>query len=178
MLANDPHLDNRILPGAWHPVGLFTPEIQAVGAALPGMPGILIGRTQHVAFGVANAYGDVQDLYIETLDVADANRYIDAGRSVPFDVITETIRVKDGAAARRLPRAGIDDTIHPPRPGDQRSPRAGTRGRQGCRPAFHGRRSACPALRNRRSADRTECGGVRSRGAEDRPHDVQFRIRR
>ena len=99
MLANDPHLDNRILPGAWHPVGLFTPEIQAVGAALPGMPGILIGRTQHVAFGVANAYGDVQDLYLETLDPADANRYLDAGRSVPFDVIAETIRVKDGAAA-------------------------------------------------------------------------------
>ena len=62
-------------------------------------PGILIGRTKHVAFGVTNAYGDVQDLYIETLDAADANRYIDAGRSVPFDVITETIRVKDGAAA-------------------------------------------------------------------------------
>ena len=91
MLANDPHLDNRILPGTWHPVGLFTPEIQAVGAALPGMPGILVGRTKHVAFGVTNAYGDVQDLYIETLDPADANRYLDAGRSVPFDVITETI---------------------------------------------------------------------------------------
>ncbi len=99
MLANDPHLDNRILPGTWHPVGLFSPEIQAVGAALPGMPGILIGRTQHVAFGVTNAYGDVQDLYLETLDAADANRYLDAGRSVPFAVITETIRVKDGAAA-------------------------------------------------------------------------------
>ena len=99
MLANDPHLDNRILPGAWHPVGLFTPEVQAVGAALPGMPGIVLGRTRHVAFGVTNAYGDVQDLYIETLDPADANRYLDAGRSVPFDVITETIRVKDGAAA-------------------------------------------------------------------------------
>ena len=86
MLANDPHLDNRILPGTWHPVGLFTPDIQAVGAALPGMPGILVGRTQHVAFGVTNAYGDVQDLYIETLDPADANRYLDGGRSVPFDV--------------------------------------------------------------------------------------------
>ena len=38
MLANDPHLDNRILPGMWHPVGLFAPGIQAVGAApLPSM---------------------------------------------------------------------------------------------------------------------------------------------
>ncbi len=99
MLANDPHLDNRILPGTWHPVGLFAPGIQAVGAALPGLPGILSGRTKHVAFGITNAYGDVQDLYLETLDAANADRYLDAGRSVPFDVATETIRVQDSGAA-------------------------------------------------------------------------------
>jgi len=98
MVSNDPHLDNRILPGTWHPVGLFSPEIQAVGAALPGMPGILVGRTKHVAFGVTNAYGDVQDLYVETIDPADPKRYLDAGRSVPFEVVTESIRIKDKAA--------------------------------------------------------------------------------
>lgn len=98
VVANDPHLDSRILPGYWHPVGLFTPEVQAVGAALPGMPGILSGRTRHVAFGVTNAYGDVQDLYVETLDPGDAQRYLDGGRSVPFDVVEETIRVKDAQA--------------------------------------------------------------------------------
>ena len=74
MVVNDPHLDSRILPGYWYPVGLFTPEIQAIGAALPGMPGILVGRTKHVAFGVTNAYGDVQDVYIETLDPNDKSR--------------------------------------------------------------------------------------------------------
>ena len=62
-MVNVPLLDSRSLPGYWHPVGLFTPDIQAVGAALPGMPGILVGRTKHVAFGVTNAYGDVQDVY-------------------------------------------------------------------------------------------------------------------
>ncbi|MDZ4123385.1 MAG: penicillin acylase family protein, partial [Hydrogenophaga sp.] len=98
MLANDPHLDNRILPGMWHPVGLFAPGIQAVGAALPGVPGILVGRTQHVAFGVTNAYGDVQDLYIETLDPANPQHYLDGGRSVPLGTVNETIRVKDSAA--------------------------------------------------------------------------------
>ena len=98
MVANDPHLDSRILPGYWHPVGLFTPEIQAVGAALPGMPGILVGRTKHVAFGVTNAYGDVQDVYIETLDPADKNRYLQGGKSTPFTVVEETIRIKDKAA--------------------------------------------------------------------------------
>ena len=98
MVANDPHLDNRILPGTWHPVGLFAPGIQAVGAALPGMPGILVGRTQHVAFGVTNAYGDVQDLYIETVDPKDPTHYLSGGNSMPFGVITETIRIKDKAA--------------------------------------------------------------------------------
>ena len=98
MVVNDPHLDSRILPGYWHPVGLFTPEIQAVGAALPGMPGILVGRTKHVAFGVTNAYGDVQDVYIETLDPNDKTRYLQGGKSTPFTVVEEKIRIKDKAA--------------------------------------------------------------------------------
>ena len=98
MVVNDPHLDNRILPGTWHPVGLFAPGIQAVGAALPGMPGIMVGRTAHVAFGVTNAYGDVQDLYVETIDPANPAHYLDGGKSVPFGVVTETIRIKDKAA--------------------------------------------------------------------------------
>lgn len=95
MLANDPHLDNRILPGMWHPVGLFAPGIQAVGAALPGLPGLMLGRTRHVAFGVTNAYGDVQDLYIETLDPTDAGRYLDGDRSLPFEEVEEVILVRD-----------------------------------------------------------------------------------
>lgn len=98
MVVNDPHLDSRILPGYWHPVGLFTPEIQAIGAALPGMPGILVGRTKHVAFGVTNAYGDVQDVYIETLDPNDKTRYLQGGKSTPFTVVEEKIRIKDKAA--------------------------------------------------------------------------------
>ena len=102
MVANDPHLDNRILPGMWHPVGLFAPGIQAVGASLPGVPGILVGRTQHVGFGVTNAYGDVQDLYIETLDPANPANYLDGGQSVPFGLINEVIRVKDSGAPSGL----------------------------------------------------------------------------
>ncbi|MEI8156463.1 MAG: penicillin acylase family protein [Burkholderiales bacterium] len=98
MVANDPHLDNRILPGTWHPVGLFAPGIQAVGASFPGMPGIMVGRTEHVAFGVTNAYGDVQDLYIETLDPKDPTHYLSGSSSVPFGLINETIQIKDKTA--------------------------------------------------------------------------------
>jgi len=95
VLVNDPHLDARMLPGIWHPVGLFTPEIQAVGAALPAVPGIQVGRTAHVAFGVTNAYGDSQDLFIEKVAPGEPDHYLDGERVRPFQIIEEVIRIKD-----------------------------------------------------------------------------------
>lgn len=98
ILAGDPHLDARILPGPWYPMGIITPEIRAVGAIIPGMPGMVIGRTKHVALAMTNAYADVQDLYIETLDPSDPGRYLEGGESLPFKEIEETIKIKDGDA--------------------------------------------------------------------------------
>lgn len=95
IVANDPHLDSRILPGPWYPNGLVTPWIRAVGVTIPGIPGIMIGRTGDVAFGVTNAYGDNQDLYVETLDPKDPERYLEGDRSLPFDTIDEAILIKD-----------------------------------------------------------------------------------
>jgi penicillin amidase len=95
VLVNDPHLDARMLPGIWHPVGLFTPDIQAVGAALPALPGIQVGRTAHVAFGVTNAYGDSQDLFIEKTAPGQPEHYVDGDQVRPFQVIDEVIRIKD-----------------------------------------------------------------------------------
>jgi penicillin amidase len=95
VLVNDPHLDARMLPGIWHPVGLFAPGIQAVGAALPAVPGIQVGRTAHVAFGVTNAYGDSQDLFIEKIVPGKPDHYVDGDRERPFQVIDEVIRIKD-----------------------------------------------------------------------------------
>jgi len=95
VLVNDPHLDARMLPGIWHPVGLFTPDIQAVGAALPAVPGIQVGRTAHVAFGVTNAYGDSQDLFIEQVAPGQPDHYVDGDQVRPFRIIEETLRIKD-----------------------------------------------------------------------------------
>lgn len=95
VLVNDPHLDARMLPGVWHPIGLFAPGIQAVGAAYPFVPGIQVGRTAHVAFGVTNAYGDSQDLFIEKVAPGQPDHYVDGDQVRPFQVIDEVIRVKD-----------------------------------------------------------------------------------
>jgi penicillin amidase len=94
-VADDPHLDSRILPGPWYPSGLITPEFRAVGVSIPGIPGIVVGRTDHMAFGVTNAYGDNQDLYVETLDPKDPGRYLEGDRSLPFNTVEETLLIKD-----------------------------------------------------------------------------------
>ncbi len=98
VVVNDPHLDSRLLPGIWHPVGLFSPEIRAVGAALPAVPGLLTGRNDAVAFGVTNAYGDAQDLFIETLAPGQSDHYLDAGQVRPFEILEERIRIRDKSA--------------------------------------------------------------------------------
>ena len=102
VVANDPHLDARILPGIWLPIGLFTPDLRAIGAALPGVPGILVGRNANVAFGVTNSYGDSQDLFIEQLAPDTADQYLDGADARPFEVTTETIRIKDPAVESRF----------------------------------------------------------------------------
>ncbi len=98
VVANDPHLDARILPGPWYPCGLIAPEVRAVGVNVPGIPGMVVGRTGGIAIGMTNSYADTQDLFIETIDPADANRYMEGGRSLPFKILKEKIRIKNSKA--------------------------------------------------------------------------------
>lgn len=95
LVANDPHLDARILPGIWYSSAIITPQLRGVGVMVPGIPGMVIGRTNHFAMGVTNAYGDCQDLYVETLDPEDPTKYMEGDQSLPFKVIEETLRIKD-----------------------------------------------------------------------------------
>jgi len=98
IVANDPHLNATILPGPWYPCGLITPDLRAVGVTIAGIGGMVIGRTDHVAMGVTNAYGDTQDLSIETVDPNNQNNYLEGNKSIPFEVIEETMKIKDKAA--------------------------------------------------------------------------------
>ncbi len=98
IVAGDPHLTANLLPGPWYPCGLILPDHRSVGATIAGTPGIAVGRTQFVAFGVTNAYGDTQDLYIETVDPRNPNQYLEGERAIPFEVIEETLKFKDKQA--------------------------------------------------------------------------------
>jgi len=98
IVANDPHLDARILPGPWHPCGIITPELRVVGVNIAGVPGMVVFRNAHVALGTTNAYGDTQDLYVETIDPQDPDHYLEGDQSIPFKVIEETLTIRDKKA--------------------------------------------------------------------------------
>jgi penicillin amidase len=97
IVVNDPHLSVRSMPGMLHPVGLQSPNIQAVGYAFPGVPGLIGGRTNYVAFGVTNAYGDVQDLYVETVNPANDNEYKSDDDWLTFARDDHTFNVRDSS---------------------------------------------------------------------------------
>jgi penicillin amidase len=84
IVANDPHLEANPLPGPWYPCGLITPELRAIGVSIAGIGGMVIGRTDHIAIGVTNAYGDTQDLYVETVDPGNPTPTIISKATNPY----------------------------------------------------------------------------------------------
>ncbi len=96
LLANDPHL-GLSSPAIWYFAALKTPAGQVVGATLPGLPSVILGRNQHVAWGFTNVGPDVQDVYIERVDPANPQRYQTPTGWADFEVREETIAVKGKA---------------------------------------------------------------------------------
>lgn len=50
LLANDPHLSNRI-PGIWYLAQLSAPGLDVIGATIPGLPAVVLGRNARIAWG-------------------------------------------------------------------------------------------------------------------------------
>ena len=93
VLANDTHLE-LTNPGAWWEVHLICPTLQAAGFAIPGLPGLAVGRNRHTAWGITTVMADDVDFYIERIDPTNRQRYWDQDRWQPMQSVKETIRVK------------------------------------------------------------------------------------
>ena len=78
ILANDPHLLYNF-PSTWYMNHLQAPALNVEGASLPGVPGVLIGHNDRIAWGVTNLGFDVQDLYLEQIDL-NSGRYVFQGK--------------------------------------------------------------------------------------------------
>jgi penicillin amidase len=92
LLSNDMHLSLTV-PNIWYTADLRAPGFHAAGVTLVGVPFVVAGHNDHVAWGYTALYADVQDLYIEKLD--DKGDYQAAdGRWKPLTVDRETIHVR------------------------------------------------------------------------------------
>jgi penicillin amidase len=93
LLANDPHL-GLTAPPVWYFAHISAPGINVIGSTLPGVPGVILGRNERIAWGFTNTGPDVQDLFIEKLDAAGGYVAPDGPRQ--FKTVDEIIRVKGG----------------------------------------------------------------------------------
>jgi penicillin amidase len=104
LLANDPHLALSA-PAIWYYAHLKTPSTDVMGASLPGLPYVVLGRNAHVAWGFTNTGPDVQDLYLEQIDSANPTRYKTPTGWQAFETRTETIVVKGKPAVTHVVRS-------------------------------------------------------------------------
>ena len=94
LLSNDMHL-SLTEPNIWFMADLSAPGFHAAGVTLPGMPFVIAGHNEHVAWGFTALMGDVQDLYIEKLD--GKGNYQDNDTDwKPLVVDHEAIKVRGG----------------------------------------------------------------------------------
>ncbi|MFB9236632.1 penicillin acylase family protein, partial [Plantactinospora siamensis] len=97
ILANDPHLGPS-LPGIWMQLGLHCDcGYSATGYTFSGLPGVVIGHNDRLAWGFTNLDPDVTDLYLERLN---GDRYQVDGAWRPLRTRTETIEVAGGDPVR------------------------------------------------------------------------------
>ena len=93
LLANDPHLAPT-MPGIWFQMGLHCGcGLNLAGFTFSGVPGVVIGHNDRIAWGFTNLGPDVTDLYLERVE---GDRYEVDGEWLPLDVRTETIKVAGG----------------------------------------------------------------------------------
>jgi penicillin amidase len=89
ILANDPHLEVNRLPAVWYEIALQSGRRYIMGATMPGLPAVIIGRTPDLAWGVTYAFLDAVDSWIE--HCRDGKCLREGGHWAPFNERKEVI---------------------------------------------------------------------------------------
>jgi penicillin amidase len=100
IVANDPHLSLR-LPNIFYRVELEWPGGAVRGVSIPGLPGVLIGANDQVAWGATVSNADQSDWVIVEIDAHDPARYRTPDGFLPFTARSAEIEVA-GRASERL----------------------------------------------------------------------------
>ena len=109
ILANDPHLQ-LTAPPIWAEVYLDSPTYRAYGVTVPGVPFVIIGRGEHVAWGFTNSFIDVVDWYYYKWS---GGRYYYKGEWLKPSERTEVIKVRESRGYKEV-TITVRETVHGP----------------------------------------------------------------
>ncbi|HEY7309301.1 MAG TPA: penicillin acylase family protein [Gemmataceae bacterium] len=117
LVASDPHIAFEAV-SCWYEVHLCGGSFNVAGMAYAGMPAVMFGRNEHVAWGCTNNICSQRDLYQEKTDPQHPNCFLYDGKWEPARALEEIIAVKGGPAVRktiRFSRNGpLVDEVLPP----------------------------------------------------------------
>ncbi len=95
LLANDTHLPFTA-PSIYYIMHLQAPHLNAVGVCIPGIPGLVLGRNEHIAWGITNAMTDDVDFFHVVPDSSDSHYVCLGSQRLPVTIADELIRVRHG----------------------------------------------------------------------------------
>ncbi len=94
LLANDPHLGFSA-PGTWYLARLELATGGVIGGTIPGMPVVLVGRSDDVGWGITSSYLDDQDIFIEQLNPDNSDEVLTPEGFKPMLARDSIVQVKD-----------------------------------------------------------------------------------
>ena len=110
LLANDPHLAPSA-PPIWYMVHLNAPGLRVAGVTAAGLPGVIIGHNDHIAWGFTNVGPDVQDVYVEKFDPQNPKRYQTPSGWKDAEIRHEEIKVRKGFTDNSTDVVSLDVTV-------------------------------------------------------------------
>lgn len=94
LLANDPHL-GFTAPSIWYLARMELSTGGVIGASIPGIPALMVGRSRQLAWGITSSYLDDQDLFFEEINPDNRNEYRTPDGFKLFETRQSIIRIKD-----------------------------------------------------------------------------------
>ncbi|HLF47375.1 MAG TPA: penicillin acylase family protein, partial [Chitinophagaceae bacterium] len=93
ILSNDPHLELSF-PSIWYEMQMSSSTMNAYGVSFPGIPGIVIGFNDSIAFGFTNSQRDVRDYYEIKFKDGSKQQYWFNNEWKDAQIKVETIQVR------------------------------------------------------------------------------------
>ena len=110
LLSNDPHL-RPTAPSIWYMIHLSAPGIRVAGVSTAGIPGVILGHNERIAWGFTNVGPDVQDLYLEKFNPDNPKQYQTPAGWQDAVVRHEEIKVRKGIGSAEHDVVTYDVTV-------------------------------------------------------------------